>query len=165
MLIVHGHDTNAVGALKGLLLARYGLTQVHVLRELPSAGLAVIENFERNARRADLVFALLTDDDRVAGNDLSRARQNVIFEIGYFCSALSRKSGRLIMMARNDIEFPSNMRGLWPIDITNGVDTPATREKLDADLGPLGIVPVATRKARRRSRPPGIVPVATNRTQ
>jgi len=138
ILIVHGHDNNAVSALKGLLQSRFGLADVHILRDLAHQGQTIIDKFEHYARRADIVFALMTDDDEVSGNQV-RARQNVIFEIGYFCSALQRTSGQLILLEKYGIEIPSDMRGLGTINISAGVDSPGILEAIARELEPLGI--------------------------
>lgn len=50
-----------------------------------------------------------------------RARQNVIFELGYFVGKFGRKSGRVIMLHKGALEIPSNLQGVIYMDITNGV--------------------------------------------
>ena len=54
-------------------------------------------------RLSALVFVLLTPDDTVAKGDETddlkrRARQNVVFEMGYFLGTLGRRSSRVILL-------------------------------------------------------------------
>ena len=51
-----------------------------------------------------------------------RARQNVLFEYGYFLGALRRTSGRVILLHKGRCELPSDITGIVPIDITAGVE-------------------------------------------
>jgi CheY-like chemotaxis protein len=119
ILVVHGHDDYALRELLSFIKDELKLGEAKILRALPNKGRTIIEKFEFYAFRADLVFALLTDDDLV-GNKL-RARQNVIFEIGYFIGAFGRKSGRLLVLKKGEVEVPSDMDGLVFININNGV--------------------------------------------
>jgi len=96
-----------------------------VLREKPNRGRTIIEKFEDLAGRIDCVFVLLTPDD--AGVNLStdderrRARQNVVFELGFFYAKLGRRSGRVIALRKGPIELPSDIQGIVWIDITKGI--------------------------------------------
>jgi len=138
ILIVHGHDVNGIGALKGVLLSEFDLKDVHILKDLPNRGRTIIEKFEHYARRADIVFAMMTDDDP-GQDDQMRARQNVIFEIGYFCSALQRTSGRLILLKTNRIEIPSDMNGLVAVNISGGINTADVIADIASELRSIGI--------------------------
>ena len=86
IFVVHGHDSAPREAV-ARLLEQQGLEPI-VLHEQPNEGRTIIEKFEDFA---DVRFAvvLLTPDDegRKRDSDLklkSRARQNVVFEFGYF---------------------------------------------------------------------------------
>jgi predicted nucleotide-binding protein len=96
-----------------------------ILREQPSGGKTLIEKFENFAGRVDCVFVLLTPDDVTRSNnppDLRRSRQNVIFELGYFYAQLGRKSGRIIVLYKGEIELPSDIQGIVWIRIDEGVE-------------------------------------------
>jgi predicted nucleotide-binding protein len=74
-----------------------------------------------------LVFVLLTSDDvgaeAATPNDKRRrARQNVIFEMGFFLGALGRESGRVLLLHKGPLEIPSDLSGIIYIDITNGIE-------------------------------------------
>ncbi len=50
-----------------------------------------------------------------------RARQNVIFELGYCMGKLGRKSGRVIVLLKGDVDIPSDLGGILYINIDNGI--------------------------------------------
>jgi hypothetical protein len=125
VFIVHGHGSDALSALIALVKNDLRLGEPMVIKNEPEAGRVIIEKFEEYAQRADLVFALLTPDDRAETS--LRSRQNVIFEIGYFTAALGRKSGKLILLHHGATEKPSDMNGLLTIDITGGVRQAASK--------------------------------------
>lgn len=125
--IVHGHDNLAVLELKNYLQNTLGFKKPIVLREEPSLGRTIIEKFEEEAFNVDLVFILLTPDDKGAlasdSNETKRrARQNVIFEMGYFFAQTRRRSGRVLLLHKGGVELPSDISGLIYIDISNGID-------------------------------------------
>ena len=123
--IVHGHDEGALLQLKDYIQNVLKWREPIVLREQPNAGKTIIEKFEDCASALDCVFVLLTPDDTpIAGksNDQRRrSRQNVIFEMGYFCGALGRLSRRVILLHKGCVELPSDIQGVVWIDISNGV--------------------------------------------
>jgi predicted nucleotide-binding protein len=125
IFIVHGHAGDALEALIALVRDELRLGKPVVIKNEPERGRVIIEKFEEYAQKADLVFALLTPDDLTETG--RRARQNVIFEIGYFTAALGRKSGRVILLHHQATEKPSDMDGLLTIDITGGVRQAASR--------------------------------------
>src|SRR5205807_777608 len=101
--VVHGRDYTAKYELKNYLQNVLKLPEPMILHEQPSLGRSIIEKFEDVARQVDLVFVHLTPDDiAIHDNQTSddvkrRARQNVIFEMGYFLGKLSRRKGRLFL--------------------------------------------------------------------
>ncbi|MFP5248362.1 MAG: TIR domain-containing protein [Acidobacteriota bacterium] len=52
----------------------------------------------------------------VGGQARSRARQNVIFEMGYFLGRFGRASGRVMLIESEETELPSDIAGLVRID-------------------------------------------------
>src|ERR1700730_8774010 len=103
--IVHGHDHATLFALKDYLQNRMGFAEPIVLAQMPSSGRTVIEKFEQYAAMADVVFVLLTADDigHAAGAvdcAQTRARQNAIFELGYFLGYLRRQSGCVLVLRK-----------------------------------------------------------------
>ena len=125
--IVHGHDSVALDDLKVFIRKKLKWRKPKVLRELPSGGKTIIEKFEDAARKVDAVFVLLTPDDRVAAkkapDDLKRrARQNVIFEMGYFFGKMQRAGGRIFLLHHGKVELPSDIHGIVYIDISKGIE-------------------------------------------
>jgi hypothetical protein len=113
VFIVHGRDD----ALKGdvaRFLEKIGL-EVVILHEQPNQGRTIIEKFSDHS---DVSFAviLLTGDDRGGLASASpdayklRARQNVIFELGYFVGRLGRK--RVAAICGPGVELPSDYHGV-----------------------------------------------------
>jgi predicted nucleotide-binding protein len=110
---VHGHDEAAKHAV-ARFIERLDLETI-ILDEQPSEGLTIIEKFEKYAGSADFAIVLITPDDVGAPiekrNDLKlRARQNVIFELGYFFHALGRR--RVCALYKEGVELPSDIYGV-----------------------------------------------------
>jgi len=125
--IVHGHNEVAKLALKNFLQNTLHLPEPIILHEQPNQGRTIIEKFEHYAAQAAIVFVLLTPDDAVAISTDSdevkrRARQNVIFEMGYFLGVLGRGSGRVLSLCSGGVELPSDVTGVVLIDISAGID-------------------------------------------
>jgi hypothetical protein len=80
----------------------------------PDQGLTIIEKFEAYANQVAFAVVLLTPDDvggaALAPSQASRARQNVIFELGYFAGKLGR--GRACLLRKGDVEIPSDLYGV-----------------------------------------------------
>ncbi len=142
--IVHGRDEAAVLELKLFLQNRLGFAEPIVLSAMPSGGRTLMEKFEHYASQADIVFALVTPDDmgrlaEPAGKPKHRARQNVIFEVGYFLGYLKRQSGRIILLHKGDVEIPSDLAGIVYIDISSGIE--AASEQIRRELTQLSLLP------------------------
>lgn len=86
VFLVHGHD-NELKETVARFLEKIGLIPI-ILHEQASKGQTIIEKFEEHSN-VSYAIVLMTPDD--VGNLKSnkgklnqRARQNVIFELGYF---------------------------------------------------------------------------------
>lgn len=140
--IVHGHDHDALHQLKNYLQNTMGLDEPIILHEQPNHGRTIIEKFEDESSPADLVFVLLTPDDKVLdpsadadADARARARQNVIFELGYFYGQVRGQDGarRVILLKKGPIEIPSDLSGILYIDISQGIM--AAGEEIRKELG------------------------------
>ena len=121
--IVHGHDSLAKLELKNYLQNTLKMEEPIILSEKASSGLTIIEKFEKYAEDCNLVFVLLTPDDKYSDDGkIRRARQNVIFEMGYFLGKLGRKSGRVVLLYKGQLDLPNDISGLVYINIDNGVE-------------------------------------------
>ena len=130
VFIVHGHDDKTMLDVKNYLQNTLHLPEPTVLREKPNLGRTLIEKFEDLASAAQLAFIVLTPDDQPAQPDDSdvkkrRARQNVIFELGFFLGKLGRRSGRVFLLHKGPLELPSDLSGIVYIDISSGIQSAA----------------------------------------
>ena len=118
VFIVHGHD----GELKqsvARLIERQDLTPV-ILGEQVNRGATIIEKIEKNDD-VGAAICLFTSDDKCIGDGgdsvAMRARQNVVFEAGYFIGKLGR--GNVILLAEHGIDMPSDLSGVVYTDVNN----------------------------------------------
>lgn len=137
IFIVHGHDDIAKLELKNYLQNTLHLSEPIILHEKPNHGQSIMEKFEKYALDAALAFVLLTPDDILAAQDdekgkIYRARQNVIFELGYFLGLMGRKEGRVILLYKGILDIPSDISGLIYINISSGID--AAGEKIRKEI-------------------------------
>jgi predicted nucleotide-binding protein len=117
VFVVHRHDNEAKEKV-ARFLERLKLEPI-VLHEQANEGRTVIEKFEVYA---DVGFAvvLLTPDDVGAlaaeRADLkSRARQNVVLELGYFLGKLKRN--RVCALYKEGVEIPSDYQGVLYVQL------------------------------------------------
>ena len=136
VFVVHGHDEEAKVSVTRFL-EKLGLTPI-ILHEQRNAGQTIIEKFENNSDVAFSVVLMTPDDTGFAKNKdeeaKSRARQNVIFELGYFMAKLGREN--VCALVRGDIERPSDYDGIIYIglDPTDGWKLLLTKEMREAGL-------------------------------
>ena len=111
VFIVHGRDSEIKDQVAEHLRSM-NLDPI-ILNEQANQGLTVIEKFEKHA---DVAFAvvLMTPDDiggpqSQGGNLGPRARQNVIFELGFFIGKLGRN--RVCALTSGEVEIPSDYSG------------------------------------------------------
>jgi predicted nucleotide-binding protein len=126
--IVHGRNDAAKLAIKNYLQNTLHLPEPIILHEQSSMGRTVMEKFEDYAAQSSVAFVLLTPDDTVAivtdSNDSKRrARQNVIYELGYFHGHFGRHSGRVILLHQGELDLPSDLAGVVYIDISAGIES------------------------------------------
>jgi len=136
VFVVHGHDDAALHAV-ARCLEQLGLDAI-VLREQPDVGRTIIEKFEECAADVGFAVVLLTPDDLgaavTAPVTVSRARQNVVFELGYFVGKLGR--GRACLMRKGTVEIPSDLQGVIYTELDAG---DGWKIKLARELNAVGI--------------------------
>jgi predicted nucleotide-binding protein len=121
VFVVHGHDLQLRDNV-ARFIERLGFEAI-ILAERPSGGRTLIEQVERYA---DVRYAivLLTPDDIQGQNGsdsadpAGRARQNVIFELGFFVGRLGRS--RVHCLRKGKLELFSDFDGV----ISTPVDAP-----------------------------------------
>lgn len=111
VFVVHGHD-EALKEKVARLLEKQGLEAI-ILSEQANKGKTIIEKFEENSD-VGAAICLFTGDDigkeKSEAVEKQRARQNVVYEAGYFMGKLGRE--RVIMLVDNGIELPSDLQGV-----------------------------------------------------
>lgn len=122
IFIVHGHDS-AIKEATARTLTKLGLEPI-ILHEQADGGRTIIEKFEENSSEVGFAVILLTADDdgkaKKETNYKSRARQNVVFEMGYFVGKLGRN--RVFLLLAEGVEKPGDLDGIvyTPIDVHDG---------------------------------------------
>ena len=120
VFIVHGHD-NEIKETVARFVEGLGLKAL-ILHEQRNQGKTIIEKFEEFAEKISYAVVLLTPDDfGTSKSDLKnpkqRARQNVIYELGFFNAKLGRS--RVCALLKGDIELPSDYLGVLYIPLDN----------------------------------------------
>lgn len=123
VFIVHGHDGELKHAV-ARLIEKQGLSAI-ILSEQVNKGKTIIEKFEENSDVGGAICLFTADDfGRAKASSLEqpRARQNVVFEAGFFMGKLGRN--RVVIIAESGVELPSDMQGIvyynesnWEIDV------------------------------------------------
>lgn len=128
VFIVHGHDRTMKSEAEAFCYAM-GLEPI-ILHRQPDKGLTLLEKFEANS---DVCYALiLISPDDIAfpadkaktpkkdRGDEKRARQNVIFEWGYFAAKLGRS--HVCCIYKDDVTLPSDLKGFVYKPIRESID-------------------------------------------
>ncbi len=129
VFIIHGHD-NALKQEVARFIEKIGLEAI-ILHEQANKGRTIIEKFEGFADVGFAIALLTPDDEVIMMSDRSnkksyfRARQNVIFEMGFFIGILGRE--RVFPLVKgDDVEIPSDYMGVvytkyeggnWKLDL------------------------------------------------
>lgn len=113
IFVVHGHDAEATQSV-ARFIEILDLRAV-ILHEQPSGGRTVIEKFEEESLGVGYAVVLLTPDDIGAPGDKPeetkrRARQNVVFELGFFVGRLGR--ARVCVLHKGVVDIPSDFQGV-----------------------------------------------------
>ncbi len=130
VFVVHGHDDAAREAM-ARFLEKIELEAI-ILHEQPDQGRTIIEKLENYASQVAFAVVLLTPDDLGGPTSVpaqaARARQNVIFELGYFVGKLGR--GRACLLRKGEVEIPSDLYGViyTDMDATDGWKLKLVRE-------------------------------------
>ena len=111
IFIVHGHDGELKQAV-ARVIERQGIEAV-ILTEQANQGKTIIEKFENYSDVGGAICLFTADDlgrSKKSETDCARARQNVVFETGYFIGKLGRD--HIAILADDGIEMPSDLSGV-----------------------------------------------------
>lgn len=120
VFIVHGHDDAAKQEM-ARTLEKAGFEAI-ILHEQPDMGRTIIEKFEDYS---DVGFAVIlyTECDlgrakeMPADSEKHRARQNVVFEHGFFVGKLGRN--HVCALVKGDVEVPGDLSGVVYVPMDN----------------------------------------------
>ncbi len=120
VFVVHGHDNEAKNEI-ALFLREIGLEPI-ILHQRPNGGRHLLTKFTEESEGAAFAVVLMTPDDEgglAGGSDKRpRARQNVVFELGFFNGKLG--PANVAALIKDDVEKPSDFDGIAYITLDLG---------------------------------------------
>lgn len=118
IFIIYGGNPVNLTVIETLLNAS-GIPFINLAKEVKT-GRTIIEAFEEKASKADFAIVLCTPEDE--GKDGTwYARQNVIFEYGYFMAWLGRDNVCLLCQKDGkDLRLPSDFNSIYQIFLDKG---------------------------------------------
>jgi len=111
IFIVHGHDNGTKGEV-ARFIEKLKLEAI-ILHEQPDSGQTIIEKLTKHADVGYAIILYTPCDEGKSEKESEykkRARQNVIFEHGYFVAKLGRD--RVCALVKDDVEIPSDLSGV-----------------------------------------------------
>jgi predicted nucleotide-binding protein len=130
VFIVHGHDEGPREAV-ARFIEKLGFEAI-ILHERSNKGRTIITKFREEAAGVGFAIVLMMPDDvgkaKSDADLIPRARQNVIFELGFFIGALG--PDHVAALVKGDIELPSDYEGV----VYTSMDKEDWRTKLAKEL-------------------------------
>jgi predicted nucleotide-binding protein len=136
VFVVHGRD-DAPKFEVARFLEQVGIDAL-LLSEQPNSGRTLVEKLVHYSGQVGFAVVILTPDDIGALADqrdslTPRARQNVIFEMGYFIGLIGR--GRVCALLTSDLQRPSDIDGVVYVEMSGNWKIALAKE-----LGAAGFV-------------------------
>jgi predicted nucleotide-binding protein len=119
VFVVHGRDNEAKSEVAHFL-GKIGLEEI-ILHERPNGGRHLLTKFQEESEGAAFAVILMTPDDEggIAGQPMQkRARQNVVFELGFFIGKLG--AACVAALVKGELEKPSDFDGVGYIQLDAG---------------------------------------------
>ncbi|HIF5832680.1 TPA: TIR domain-containing protein [Vibrio parahaemolyticus] len=119
VFIVHGHDEHLLVETENLC-RKLNLEPI-ILKDQYSGGKTIIEKLEVNSdvKYAVILYTACDEGRQLGSNELKkRARQNVVFEHGYFIGSLGR--GNVAAVVKGSVEIQGDISGVVYIPHQNG---------------------------------------------
>lgn len=124
IFVVYGHDDTAKIQLEAIL-RRWELEPI-ILDQLASNGQTIIEKLEEYSKDIGYAIVIATPDDdgksKKSNEYMSRARQNVVLELGMFLAKLGREKVAILLKQAKDFEKPSDIHGLIYIPFKDNIE-------------------------------------------
>ena len=137
VFIIHGHDESLKQAV-ARFIEKLDLEAI-ILHEQPDKGKTLMEKVKDYSSVGFAVVLLTPDDVGKSVSDppeklLSRARQNVVMELGYFIGKLGRN--RVCALLKEGVEKPENYNGVLyiPVDVSGAWQLKLAKELKAAGL-------------------------------
>ncbi len=123
--MVHGHDDGLRREVSEWVQESLGVTPIVLSKQL-NGGKTLIEKFESYSADAACAIVIMTPDDQARAKNNpeeieNRARQNVVFELGYFYGKLRREN---VIVLNFGVELPGDIKGMvdvrgqdWKIEL------------------------------------------------
>ena len=128
IFVVHGRDDAATNEV-ALFLRAIGLEPI-ILHLRPNGGRHLLTKFREESEGAGFAVVLMTPDDEGgpagAADRRPRARQNVVFELGFFIGKLGPTN--VAALLKGDVEKPSDFDGIAYIAFDTYWKTELARE-------------------------------------
>jgi predicted nucleotide-binding protein len=119
VFVVHRHDNGARDTV-ARFIEKLGFKAI-ILHERPNKGRTIITKFREESANVGFAVVLMTPDDhggKTNSETRPRARQNVVFELGFFIGALG--ADKVAALLKGDIERPSDFDGVVYISLDYG---------------------------------------------
>lgn len=126
IFLVHGHDELNMHKVSDWVHSLTGVKPIILSNQL-NKGMTLIEKFESYSADSACAIVLMTPDDEARAKRepksafASRARENVVFELGYFYGKLKRKN---VILLNFGVPLPGDINGLvyigeadWKVDL------------------------------------------------
>lgn len=123
VFIVHGHDGELKEAV-ARIIEKQNIEAI-ILSEKANKGRTIIEKFEDYSDVGGAICLFTSDDiarEKDKLDETMRARQNVVFEAGFFMGKLGRD--HVLLLADSGVEMPSDLSGVvytntrnWQFDL------------------------------------------------
>lgn len=140
IFVVHGRD-KAPRLEVQQFIERCTNCKPIILSDQPNQGRDLLGKFQREAETACFAVVIMSGDDEgrlraSEGEPRPRARQNVIFELGYFIGLLGRE--KVAVLYESNVEIPSDFGGVVYIQMDQdwkfGLSRELKEAKIEVDL-------------------------------
>lgn len=116
VFVVYGHD-EAMRANVTKYIRRIGINSLDLMEYSPGGIKTIFDALNSCASSVECAIILLSADDMVFNDrhefQAYRARQNVIFEMGFFAGVLGRDKVIVLYQPDERFEFPSDILGIY----------------------------------------------------